>query len=40
MHTISTGPRNNSNTELQVVALTFGVHKLASDPPHWSIDGR
>jgi hypothetical protein len=39
-HTISSGPRDNRNTELQAVAMTFGVHKLATDPPHWSIDGK
>ena len=39
-HTISTGPRNNGNAELQAVAVTFGVFKLATDPPHWSIDGK
>lgn len=39
VHTITAGPRDNSNRELQKVALSFGVHKLSSDPPHWSIDG-
>jgi len=32
-------PRNNSNAVLQRVAHSFGVIKLASDEPHWSIDG-
>jgi hypothetical protein len=36
---IAGGPRNNDNLELQSFAGTFGVHKLASDPPHWSING-
>lgn len=39
-HTIESGPRDNRNAELQAIALTFSVHKLALDPPHWSIDGR
>ncbi len=38
-HTISSGPRNGSNPELIRVGATFGVIKLASDPPHWSDDG-
>jgi D-alanyl-D-alanine dipeptidase len=33
-------PADNSNPLLQQVAETYGVVKLASDPPHWSDDGR
>jgi D-alanyl-D-alanine dipeptidase len=32
-------PADNSNSLLQQVAKTYGVLKLASDPPHWSDDG-
>lgn len=33
-------PRNgNTNAALHAVGRTYGVHKLLSDPPHWSIDG-
>lgn len=38
--TISTLPRNGGNRDLQAVGETFGVFKLATDPPHWSSDGR
>lgn len=31
--------RINNSSELHVLGATFGVHKLASDPPHWSDDG-
>jgi hypothetical protein len=37
--TIQSTPRSNANTELQAVAATYTVHKLATDPPHWSSDG-
>jgi len=37
--TISTGPRDNNNPELQAVGRSYGVLKLISDPPHWSVDG-
>lgn len=36
---ISSTPRDGGNTELQAVGAGYGVHKLASDPPHWSDDG-
>ena len=36
---ITTVPRTGANAELQAVAATYGVLKLISDPPHWSIDG-
>ncbi|MGU3416731.1 hypothetical protein ACLBW0_24650 [Enterobacteriaceae bacterium C34A] len=29
-----------SQSKLHEVGATFGVHKLISDPPHWSDDGR
>ena len=29
-----------SAAELHALGATFGVIKLASDPPHWSDDGR
>lgn len=34
-------PRSgNTNTDLHAIGATWGVRKLASDPPHWSDDGR
>jgi hypothetical protein len=34
-------PRNGAdNTKLHAVGATYGVKKLASDPPHWSVDGQ
>jgi D-alanyl-D-alanine dipeptidase len=33
-------PHNGAgNTDLHAVGLSFGVHKLLSDAPHWSNDG-
>jgi hypothetical protein len=29
----------NANTSLHAVGATYGVQKLTSDAPHWSIDG-
>jgi hypothetical protein len=37
--TIKSSPQTNNNKDLQSVALTYGVHKLVSDYPHWSSDG-
>jgi hypothetical protein len=38
---IEKGPRSgDKNKELHKVGATFGVIKLASDPPHWSTDGK
>ena len=38
--TITIQPRTGAgNAHLQAVGATYGVRKLASDPPHWSIDG-
>ena len=36
---IKSTPRDGSNRELIQVGATFGVFKLAGDPPHWSDDG-
>jgi hypothetical protein len=39
--TISSTPRNGAeNRALQAVGASYGVHKLATDAPHWSSDGR
>ena len=38
-HAIDSGLRTGSNRQLIEVGATFGVIKLASDPPHWSDDG-
>lgn len=32
-------PRNGSNTLLHTVGASYGVIKLLSDPPHWSVNG-
>lgn len=38
---ISSTPRSGQNRELhQLGSDVFGVHKLASDPPHWSFNGK
>ena len=37
--TIDTEPRSGMNPRLHAVGKTYGVMKLASDPPHWSDDG-
>jgi hypothetical protein len=38
--TITTTPRTGSgNAALQGVGASYGVRKLATDPPHWSTDG-
>ena len=38
---IETPPRNGQNRELHELGATlFDVHKLKSDPPHWSYNGR
>jgi|SRR5215471_356507 len=36
---IASEPRDGDNHQLQTVGRSFGVVKLASDPPHWSTDG-
>jgi hypothetical protein len=38
--TITSQPRTGAgNADLQRVGASFGVYKLATDPPHWSSDG-
>lgn len=37
---ITTSPTNGNNKDLWAVGETYGVKKLASDPPHWSFNGR
>ncbi|KIC48125.1 hypothetical protein [Tateyamaria sp. ANG-S1] len=37
---IKSSPKSGQNKELHAVGKTYGVVKLASDPPHWSTDGR
>jgi hypothetical protein len=32
-------PRNDGNPVLHAIGATYGVRKLASDPPHWSDTG-
>jgi hypothetical protein len=32
-------PRSGANTSLQAIGASYGVHKLLSDPPHWSANG-
>jgi len=37
--TVETDPRDGENQALWGIGASFGVIKLASDPPHWSSDG-
>lgn len=37
--TIASLPRSGLNHDLWDVGATYGVHKLATDKPHWSING-
>jgi hypothetical protein len=37
---ISTSPRTGMNQSLAKVGKTYGVIKLMSDPPHWSLTGK
>lgn len=37
---ITSSPRNGSNLDLWSAGVAYGVIKLATDPPHWSSDGR
>lgn len=39
MHNIASIPCGGTNPELARVGASFGVVKLATDPPHWSQDG-
>jgi hypothetical protein len=36
---ISSEPHNGQNPDLHQVGATYGVIKLLSDPPHWSLTG-
>ena len=36
---ITSSPRNGNNSDLWSAGVTYGVIKLATDPPHWSSDG-
>ena len=36
---LSTAPRDGSHPALHKVGASYGVIKLLSDPPHWSVDG-
>jgi hypothetical protein len=37
--TITSAPRSGDNGSLQQVGASYGVVKLVTDPPHWSVDG-
>jgi hypothetical protein len=38
--TITSLPRTGAgNSDLHGIGATYGVNKLATDPPHWSDDG-
>jgi hypothetical protein len=37
--TITSTPETGMNSDLWDVGATYGVDKLDSDPPHWSVDG-
>lgn len=39
VQTITSLPRSGLNAQLQAVGKGYGVIKLATDPPHWSVDG-
>ena len=36
---ITSAPHNGQNPDLHKVGATYGVIKLLSDPPHWSLTG-
>jgi hypothetical protein len=36
---IASSPRNGANPDLHRVGASYGIIKLATDPPHWSSDG-
>jgi hypothetical protein len=38
--TIDKAPRTGQNKDLHKIGAGYGVVKLASDPPHWSTDGK
>jgi hypothetical protein len=37
--TIRLEPRTGANKDLQTLGASYSVHKLVTDPPHWSSDG-
>jgi len=37
--TVTSAPRSGDNASLQQVGASYGVIKLVTDPPHWSVDG-
>ena len=37
--TVTSAPRTGDNSSLQQVGASYGLIKLVSDPPHWSVDG-
>jgi hypothetical protein len=39
VHALGAPRSGESNTGLHAVGATYGVHKLVTDKPHWSIDG-
>ena len=39
MIAIASLPRTGGNSDMQRIGASYGVHKLSSDPPHWSSDG-
>ena len=39
-HRIDQPRSGNTNTDLHAVGASYGVRKLATDPPHWSANGR
>ena len=39
-HRIDQPRSGNTNPDLHAVGASYGVHKLATDPPHWSANGR
>jgi hypothetical protein len=38
-HALSAPRSGETNRGLHAVGATYGVHKLVTDAPHWSIDG-
>lgn len=40
MHRVDQPRSGNTNTALHAIGASYGVRKLATDPPHWSENGR
>lgn len=40
MVVITSTPRDGGNADVHSIGAGYGVHKLVTDPPHWSVDGR